>query len=200
MRIPAIGGFLSGALLTGAVIFVARPWLSHPSIDSCRSNTDATPQQTIKICSEIIAYGRPPGDVIAAQVKIADTLAATGDYKAAVEHYGKALMSVGDADIYYKRANALVTLGSNQLAIDDFSSAIQINGRMAKAIFARGRLYQTLPNFNSAIDDYNLALRQGVTGQDFVALARAHSDLAQELTRASVELNLNKPSNFLIRR
>ena len=64
-----------------------------------------------------------------------------------------------DAVSYYDRGTAYAEEGKSELAIADFTQAIQLNPDYANAYYSRGRVYDEQGDNEQAIVDYNEVVR-----------------------------------------
>jgi tetratricopeptide (TPR) repeat protein len=64
----------------------------------------------------------------------------------------------GTAEEYYNRGNTYKKQGNLTQAIDDYTKAISINSKHAKAYYNRGNIYAKQDNLLQAIDDYTKAI------------------------------------------
>jgi Tfp pilus assembly protein PilF len=82
-----------------------------------------------------------------------------GNYKQAIEDYGRAIeIKPSCAEAYYNRGLAYYILGNYRQAIEDYSMAIEIRPGYADAYNNRGNAYNVLGNYRQAIEDLNRAI------------------------------------------
>ena len=83
-----------------------------------------------------------------------------GDFAGAVADFDSAVkLGLGDiAEIYICRAEALSALGRWQAAIESVNAALAIEPYLAAAYLARGNIRSQEREFDSAINDYTMAI------------------------------------------
>src|SRR5262249_53561504 len=77
-----------------------------------------------------------------------------------VDDYTRALERAADADIYQHRGWANFFCDAWQLALRDFSKAIELDPEMDDAYIGRGLARVMLGNYRDAVDDAEVALRR----------------------------------------
>lgn len=82
-----------------------------------------------------------------------------GNYKGAVEDYSEALKYKEDDELYRERGTARYTQREVDLAVQDFSKALQLNPKNAGAYARRGDALARLKDFKGALADFNQAIK-----------------------------------------
>jgi tetratricopeptide (TPR) repeat protein len=84
------------------------------------------------------------------------------------------VLNAKDATIFNNRGSTYRALGKIELAIVDYSAAIQIDPRYATAYVNRGNALIQTKDYKRALDDFEAALRidpaleSAITGRDLV--------------------------------
>ena len=81
-----------------------------------------------------------------------------GDIDAAIIDLNAAIDSNANANVYTLRGEAYMQMGDYQNALNDFNSAIEVDGMNAVAFYDRALLNSRLENFEAAMNDINNAL------------------------------------------
>ncbi|WP_017303690.1 protein kinase family protein [Spirulina subsalsa] len=105
-----------------------------------------------------------------------------GDYQGAIATYNRVIDQHPDsAEAHYQRAMVHRTLGQNQRAIDDLTTAIQLGGKLDEAYYQRGNLRYLIGDRPGAIADYNAALEQNPNmAKVYVNRGLVHADQGNE--------------------
>jgi len=75
-------------------------------------------------------------------ISMGDIAFVSGDYNNAIEYFSQALViDPYNADLYFKRAEALANLGKYKQAIYDYTQAINIDPTFYRAYIQRGNAY-----------------------------------------------------------
>lgn len=81
-----------------------------------------------------------------------------GDFKGAIGDLDAAIDSNASSYMYALRGEAYMQTGDYQKALDDFNSAIEVDGMNAVAFYDRALLNMRLENYETALNDINNAL------------------------------------------
>ena len=81
-----------------------------------------------------------------------------GDIDAAIVELNSAVDSNANSNVYTLRGEAYMQMGEYQKALDDFNSAIEVDGMNALAFYDRALLNTRLENYDIALADINNAL------------------------------------------
>jgi tetratricopeptide (TPR) repeat protein len=81
-----------------------------------------------------------------------------GDIDAAIVDLNAAIDSNANASVYTLRGEAYMQMGDYQNALNDFNSAIEVDGMNAVAFYDRSLLNTRLENYEAALSDVNNAL------------------------------------------
>ena len=81
-----------------------------------------------------------------------------GDFKGAIGDLDAAIDSNASSSMYALRGEAYMQTGDYQNALNDFNSAIEIDGMNAVAFYDRALLNMRLENYENALNDINNAL------------------------------------------
>jgi tetratricopeptide (TPR) repeat protein len=84
-----------------------------------------------------------------------------GSYRQAIENYNQAIRLNSRSSVaYLNRANTQILLKNNQVALDDYTHAIQLNSNysISVAYWGRGKLYVVLKDYENAIKDFDSAI------------------------------------------
>ena len=88
------------------------------------------------------------------------SLAALGDYEAAIQSYDLAIPLLAEpAWVYKQRGASHHALGDYRIAINDFDEAIRLNPEDANAYYSRSASYYALLDFEAVISDCDEAIR-----------------------------------------
>ncbi len=91
---------------------------------------------------------------------LGDAYKEKGDFKAALEYYGKAEKErPGYADIYNNRGNLYSTLGDLNKAEKDFSKAIELDPTSSSYFYNRGIIYEKKKRLYKALSDYTMSIK-----------------------------------------
>lgn len=103
-----------------------------------------------------------------------------GEYERAVESYTKSLDIQDMAEAYYNRGCAYSKLKENEKAVQDYSSAIELDPDYAYAYYNRGNEYFRVKEFGKAVLDYNktIELNPGYA-EAYYNLGSAHYELGE---------------------
>ena len=82
----------------------------------------------------------------------------TGDMEAAIVDLNAAIDSNANANVYVLRGEAYMQMGDYQRALNDFESALSVDGMNAVAFYDRALLNMRLENYETALNDINNAL------------------------------------------
>lgn len=91
----------------------------------------------------------------------------------AVEDFNKSISIAGHPQAFYKRGLAYRKLGEFNLAIDDFTKTINYDYYWYESVEYRGDCYNSLNNFEKAIEDYSLMLEDNINNRDNILGKRA---------------------------
>ncbi|KAJ9083633.1 hypothetical protein DSO57_1032774 [Entomophthora muscae] len=84
----------------------------------------------------------------------ANELLSSGKFSEAFNSYSEAIkMDPENYITYFKRATASMTLGRNQVAIEDLTRLLSLKPDFTKGLLQRGKLHLKLGNFNEALGD-----------------------------------------------
>jgi tetratricopeptide (TPR) repeat protein len=82
-----------------------------------------------------------------------------------------------DAEVYYHRGNAHKKNGQYDMAISDFTKAIEINPGHADAYYTRGVVYYYIKDYENALDDFYKSQKLGNNvPPEIFQLLREHSE------------------------
>ncbi|MBE9094635.1 tetratricopeptide repeat protein [Tychonema sp. LEGE 07203] len=107
-----------------------------------------------------------------------------GDKTGAIADYTQAIaLNAGDAETFYKRANARYDTGATAQAIADYTEAIKVNPSHAKAIYNRGLARLETGDKRGAAEDFTQVLRLNPSdGDAYYQRGLAYYDLADYRT------------------
>ena len=90
---------------------------------------------------------------------VGSTLANTGDYENAIDHYTNAVkFNPQTAIIYHNRGTLYYRQENYELAVQDLNLAIELDPEFGEAYNNRGLVHEMVGDFDSAIRDYNRAV------------------------------------------
>lgn len=81
-----------------------------------------------------------------------------GDYKGAIADLNAAIDSNANSTMYALRGETYMQMGEYQKALQDFDSAVEVDGMNAVAFYDRALLNMRLENYEAALNDINNAL------------------------------------------
>jgi len=114
-----------------------------------------------------------------------NALLKSGDYDGAIQKYNAALKLEKHEFFYYQRGLAERRARKVDASILSFEEALKLNPKFAAGYFALGSSYFTKNDFEKAIENYELALKENPTlGQAKKGLAAAQSARANDLVNA----------------
>ncbi|MGB3263605.1 MAG: tetratricopeptide repeat protein [Microcoleus sp.] len=107
-----------------------------------------------------------------------------GDKTGAIADYTQAIaMNAGDAETFYRRANARYDTGATAQAIQDYTEAIKVDPSHAKAIYNRGLARLETGDKRGAAEDFTQVLRLSPSdGDAYYQRGLAYYDLADYRT------------------
>ena len=153
-------------------------------------NKASTPQDMLAGLDRIISLRPEEPQAYAAKAYL---LMGQGDYRGAVDNYGKAIsLNPNSADLYLGRAAALMMGGEYERANIDLSRALQLNPNLAEAYYNRGLSNINLARMAPALADFAKArelFSASGDGANYKQAARAF-DLVKRQNAAG-----NKPSS-----
>ena len=81
-----------------------------------------------------------------------------GDFKGAIVDLNAAIDSNANSNLYALRGETYMQMGEYQNALQDFDSAVDVDGMNAVAFYDRALLNMRLENYDAALNDINNAL------------------------------------------
>jgi tetratricopeptide (TPR) repeat protein len=102
-----------------------------------------------------------------------------GQFNKAVEDYTEIVDAGRSVDfyVYFRRGYALMHLGDDDIALNDFSQAINLNPSFPATYLFRGSIYGDLGNFDAALRDFDNALSLGENAETFLRRGLVHAEL-----------------------
>jgi tetratricopeptide (TPR) repeat protein len=96
-------------------------------------------------------------------IRRGDTLAAEGDYAAAIEQYSIAIEYDPTSErAFYSRASIYRQMEDYPAALTDYDEALRLNAKSAPAYYHRGLTHVSLEDYEAAIEDMTSALDSGL--------------------------------------
>lgn len=111
--------------------------------------------------------------------------------------YNKSSIPLGDAVAYFNRGNDYMKKEHDELALADYTKAIQLNPKFSQAYNNRGRIYARQQKYDLAIADFTKAIElnpqlwEAHKNRGFVYMAQEHYNLAIGDFTKTIELNPN---------
>lgn len=138
-----------------------------------RSHEFIYPRSNVVVTEESLM--QPSAYVESAKQKLV-----AGDMESAIADLNAAIDENASSDTYTLRGEAYMQMGDYQKALDDFDSALQIDGMNAVAFYDRSLLNTRLENYDAALTDINNALAaQSMKPSDVLNLRNLYAKRGQ---------------------
>ena len=138
-----------------------------------RSHEFLHPSRNVVITEEALL--QPQDYVDKAREKIV-----AGDMEGAIEELNVAIDANANTSVYTLRGEVYMQIGEYQKALDDFNSAVEVDGVNAVAFYDRALLNTRLENYDAALNDINNALAaQSVKPADVLNLRDLYAKRGQ---------------------
>lgn len=126
-----------------------------------RGNTYSKIRQFDQAINEFTKAIEIKPDFLDAYCNRGSVYAQIGDNKKALNDFNYIIRSIDskDAITYYSRGLLYYTTGQYNHALEDFTTAIQLNPNLSEAFNNRGAVYSALKQYNLAMQDYEKAIQ-----------------------------------------